>query len=301
MNRPSLLRLLAIGAVSSALVLIPQSSFAQRGGGGGGFHGGGGGFHGGGGGFHGGSGSGSGFRGGNFGGFRGGNFGGSRGGGFRGDGFRGGFRGDRSFHRTFRDFDDFGFGIGFDFGFWPWWGWGYPYYSAYYPWWGPYGYGYPYDPYAYQGYGDPGYGNPGYGDPGFRDRGYGSRRPYGNDPDYRYEPVPNRRAPNNNVKPDSSAPAKPSSGQSDNSSDEYESRNPGIAPMSRVAASTFQMADYKTHEPTVQLRPAVRNAIAVLRVMPPAARERWMNSRAYSGFSAAEKELLRNATQLTEN
>src|SRR6266702_5543121 len=65
MNRAFWLRISFVFALSVALVALPESSVAQRGG----FHGGGGGFHAGGGGFHGG---GFGFR---AGGFRGRGFG----------------------------------------------------------------------------------------------------------------------------------------------------------------------------------------------------------------------------------
>jgi len=41
------------------------------------------------------------------------------------------------------------------------------------------------------------------------------------------------------------------------------------------------------------LRPGVRNAIILLRTMPPAARERWLASGRYSKFSPGELLLLR--------
>lgn len=319
MNRPFLFDSFAIAIVSFALFLIPQSSLAQHGGGGhgggGGFHGGGGGsFHAGSGGFHGGGGSfrgGSAFRGGSVGGFRGGNFGGFRGGGFRG------FGGDRFFGRGFRG--------GFGFGFWPWWGWGgwgYPYYNYC---WGPYAYGYPCgygyaDPYyGYDnGYGSgygygPGYGDPppnGYGDPrNDGSRNYGrdnrdSRDNYGrdgSDPDYRYEPAPGHRAPGS-VQPNTqSAPEKPTEGTPEEQGGQgYEVRNFDSLSKSHAAAgpSRIQLASYVTQGPP--LRPAVRNAIVTLRAMPPAARQRWLNSQRYQKFSVEEKALLRNAIP-TEN
>src|SRR5260370_3234416 len=83
MNRAFWLKISFVLTLSAALVALPESSFAQRGGfhgGGGGFHSGGGGFHGGGGGFYGGGGSGV---------FRGGLWGPPRGGGLWGFLWRG--------------------------------------------------------------------------------------------------------------------------------------------------------------------------------------------------------------------
>jgi hypothetical protein len=48
---------------------------------------------------------------------------------------------------------------------------------------------------------------------------------------------------------------------------------------------------------SLAIRPAVRNAIAVLRAMPPAARERQLKSSRYEAFSPEERELLATAAQ----
>jgi hypothetical protein len=272
------LKLVAAIAVLIALCAAPQATFAQRGGfhgGGGGFHGGGGGgFHGGGfgGGFHGGGGSGfhgGGFRGGNFGGFRGG-FGGFHNGFGRG-GFRG-FRGDRFF---------FGGGspwfFGFDFGFAPYW-YGYPYAYGYGPW-GPYAYSYPYGDYDYYDYR---YDPP---DPGYT-------------PDYRHERPSNRddRSPRNSNPNGQTPPAKPSNGAGQQSS-----TDPTFLLVKYTAGSgaNHQLADSAAQLPSGLSAP-VRNAIVLLRAMPPEARERWLNSGRYDNLSARERELLNHAVELSQ-
>ena len=306
MNRAIVLRLSLVAAMSVALAGMPESSFAQRGGhgGGGGFHGGGfgghsggggfGGFHGGGGGFHGGGFQGGrGFGGGGgFGGFHGGRgFGGFHGGGS--SGFRGG-RGFGGFHggRGFRDFDDdfffggFGFpGYGFGLGFGSYWD-AYPYYG-YSPWWAaPYPY-YPYDRYDPSDSYDPYY-----------DRDYRCR------PDYRH---PDNRC--NDGSPDTSkprsenAPARPSdtvvperpSDRSNVTNNVEDYRRPdskeSSAPMV-LTASRSQLAYSRTQQLPSNTRPAVRNAIRALRAMPPDARQRQLSSGRYDNFSPEERELL---------
>jgi hypothetical protein len=47
------------------------------------------------------------------------------------------------------------------------------------------------------------------------------------------------------------------------------------------------------------LRPSVRNAIILLRTMPPAARERWLASGRYNKFSPEEQQLLRKYAGLS--
>ena len=268
MNRSFYFRLLLATALTFALAATPQSSFAQRGG----FHGGGGGFHGGGGGgFHGG---GSAFRGGGFGASRGG-FGAFRGGrgfgGFGGRGF-GGFRGGR--FGGFRGYPGFYSGFGFGLG-WPYWG-AYPYWYGYSPYWGGglyayydpygygYGYGYGYDPYDYP-YDEPSrdYNRP---------PSDGHSRDNDRCRDYRHDCSPPAK---DNDKPN--GPAKPSNGSAGDSS----------------AAGSYMTVHFSgTSE---ALRPAVRNAMAALRAMPPAARERQLNSGRYAGFSAEERALLSQA------
>jgi len=266
------LKLVAAIAVLIALCAAPQATFAQRGG----FHGGGGGFHGGGfgSGFHGG---GSGFHGG---GFRGGNFGGSRGGfggfnnGFGRGSFRG-FRGDRFF---------FGGGspwfFGFDFGFAPYW-YGYPYAYGYGPgpWWGPYAYSSPYGDYDYYDYR---YDPP---DPGYT-------------PDYRHERPSNRddRSPRNSSPNGQNAPAKPSNGAGQQSSTDP---TYVLVKYSAGASANHQLADAAAQLPSGLSAP-VRNAIVLLRAMPPEARQRWLNSGRYDNFSARERELLNQAVELAQ-
>lgn len=308
MNRAVWLRIASALALSIALMGMPQSSFAQHGGhgggggfgghGGGGFggsHGGGGSFHGGGGfgGFHGGGGFG-GFHGGS--GFRGGNFGGFRGGrgfnGFRGGRGFGGFRGDRFFGGF--GFPGYGYGLGFGFGFWPYWD-SYPYLYGYSPWWGapyPYPYDYPYDSYSYGPYdGDRYYERD-------RDRDRRCR------PDYRHpdngcdDYSPDRSRPNRD-----SAPTRPSNALMPESSSERnyvtsssedyrraDSNDPiASAP---AAASNYQLAYSSTKQLPSGPRPAVRNAIDALRAMPPNARQRQLDSGRYNSFSPEERELL---------
>ena len=313
-------RILVVVAVSLALAGAPQSSFAQRGGfhgGGGGFHGGGSGFHGGGA-FHGGSSGfrgGGGFRGGNsFGNFRGGNFGGFSGGrglnGFRGGRF-GGFRGFRGYYPGFYS------GFGFGFGFGPYWGgYGYPYYG-YSPWWGPSPYAY-YSPYGYGDYPDGGYADPGCdsssGNRGYDDDGCAPnnriRRDNRDCYDYRQ-----KCAPDNNPKNDN-APARPSSEAAPEGppagnyltvshsmcGDGHSCPSDGAKLRTRflkgngLGNSDANAAEFPPKNGG-ELRPAVRNAIAALRAMPPAARERQLNSGRYASFSPEERELLTKVSQ----
>jgi hypothetical protein len=285
MTRAAWLKMFAAFVVSSALTCIPNSSFAQRGGGG--FHSGGG--------FHGGGFGGAGFHGG---GFRGGNFGGFHGNGFSGlhNGFGAFHNGFGRFHgHGFGDFDDFwfpgwGWGWGFDIGFgvgWPYWG--YPYY-AWSPGWGTYGYSYPYyDPYPDYRYHPP---DPGYA-PDDRHEQDCHRAP-----DYRHNDcAPDKSKPNSE-----SAPAQPS-----NTPDREPSADQNYviasfvqpaAPASAIAAkdANLQFATDVDRTPS-QLRREVRNAILLLRAMPPQARERRINSGKYDSFTPEEWQLIRRALQ----
>jgi len=275
-------RLLLGTALCMFLAGVPQPSFAQRGGfhGGGGFHSGGG-FHGGGSGFHGGGFGGSrgfgSFRGRpGFGGFNGRGFGSFRGGPFYGGRFYGGFGGYPHFYS--------GFGFVFDFG-WPYWGGypAYPYWYGYGPSWGlgpyayyPYGSGY--DPYDYL-YDDP--------DWGYREHRYDRNfRDQDKCRDYRHDCPP----PADNKPKQNGSPAKPSNGAAGEGS-------PSGNYVTINAADSGRRISYRGNESAgAALRPAVRNAIAALRAMPPAAREQQINSGRYASFSTEERELMLKAT-----
>jgi hypothetical protein len=323
-------RILTLVAVFLALAGAPQSSLAQRGGfhgGGGGFHGGGssgfhggGGFHGGSSGFRGGSGF-SNFRGGNFGGFHGGRgFNGFRGGrgfnGFRGGRFHGGFRGYRGYYPGFYS------GFSFGFGFWPYWG-GYPYWYGYSPWWapGPYAYYSPYDHGDYpDGYSEPGCCDRGCRDAGSRDRGYGDehgcapdnrdRRDNRDCYDYRQNCAPTK--PSSDAAPETSPAGTYLTVNHTTCGDgRYCGAKLGTAfvkrdGLGRSDANVSDLPDASSSEAnasefpdkdTIGLRPGVRNAIAALRAMPPAARDRQLNSGRYASFSPEERELLTNKSQ----
>ena len=274
MNKSFLPKALLVLAMSMALCAIPQGALAQRGGG----HGGGG-FHGGGfGALHGGNFGG--FQGGHFGGFHGGGFGGFRGPGF--GGFRGGFgwRGGRWGYPRF----GWGWGWNFGFGFSPYWGWSYPYYYSS-PWWGPYAYSYPYpyaDTYPDQ---DPYYD----GD---------SRR---GGCDYRYTdhcPDSQNAAPQNR-RPEQTPRPKPSNSPKAENAPDYRASSQDY----RVATHTqhapakygnvsYTFAEFKTLEPSSEMRPAVRNVVESLRAMPPDVRKQQLNSGRYAGLSPEEKQLL---------
>jgi len=270
MNTRALLRTLALSVVSVALAATPQLAFARGGGhGGGGAHFGGGGFHGGG-----------------FGGFRGGSVGTFRGGygGFRG-GFAGnggyGYYGGRGFYggRGYWGYPGWGWGlnVGIGLGYW-----GYPYwYGA----WGPYG------PYAYA---SPDY--PYYYDP-YYDGDY--RCPPDRYQDERNCTAPNnqpnnppRNAPNNPPPQPSSMPA-PQGFRQNNVNTSYAGY--GTPPL-REGSGNYRLASYTEPLPS-NLRPAVRNVIEALRAMPPAARERQLNSGRYDGFSSQERELVSQFAQ----
>jgi|SRR5579864_762728 len=303
MTRAVPLKVFVVVAVSFAIASIPESSFAQRGGGG--VHGGGGGFHGGGfggGGFHGGGFGGGGFHGGGFGGGSSFHSGGFGGGGFRGGGFHNGFGNgfNGGFHHGFGGgfgfpgwwgWGGWGWGWGLDIGFgWPYWGWGYPYYYDY----GPYAYGYPYEPYYYPDYHD-----------------------YAPDRRYDYRNAPDNRAPENrepdyrhdNSKPnDQIAPAKPSNTPVPGDSRGQNSVTRNYGPTNGVSrtpttpatgTNNFQLASSTQRVPfgPSRLRPEVQNAIRLLRAMPPQARQERINSGRYSNFSPAERQLLTTATQ----
>jgi hypothetical protein len=289
MSRAIVFRISFVTALFVALAGLPQPSFAQRGGhGGGGFHGGGFGGHSGGGAFHG---SGGGFPGGSGGFHNGGGFGGFHNGGFNGfhngRGF-GGFRGGRFFGGY--GFPGYGYGLGFGFGFWPYWD-AYPYYG-YNPWWvAPYPYYYPYYGYApYDSYDDH-----------YHERDHRCR------PDYRHpdnrcddsspdryrrsEDAPTR--PSNTVAPENS----PTANYVTNNVEDYRRADSNDSTSQKPdIAGNYQLA-YSTTKQFPSNRPAVRNAIQVLRAMPPDAQRRQLNSGRYDDFSPEERELLENAVE----
>jgi len=303
-NRPNLARVLFLGAVLLTLGLSTQSAFANgaHGSGGGGFHGGGGGFHGGGGGYHGGYGGGyhGGYGGGYHGGYGGGYHGGYGGGyhGGYGGGYHGGYGGYHGgYGYGYRGgygygyggygygYGGFGFGLSFNFG-WPW-GYGYPYAYGYYPYYAysPY-YSYPYYPYPYYSgpvsYSAPVSGPSGYSDPTAYSQSSGN---YPNDAPVaqpRYS-VPQAAPPNSN------------------SYTLHEATYVARPPSYRSASATVSAASYHPASAARQLpamRPEVRNVIRALRGMPPAARQRAINSGQYSNFSPQELELVRYAANV---
>lgn len=60
----------------------------------------------------------------------------------------------------------------------------------------------------------------------------------------------------------------------------------------------FRSADSQFHSLPPQRQQAVRNAIQSLRAMPPAARERAIQSGRFSNFSSQERQILSNAARL---
>lgn len=317
MNRPIRSRILIVASVAIVLALVPVAALGQRGGfqrggGFGGFRSGG--SHGGFGGFHNGV---SGFHGGRFGAFQGGSrgFHGGRLGGFHGGGFRGGRPGSfggyrnrvgrfgggfRGYHHHYPFYGGgypwLGWGLGYDFGFWP--SWGYPYWYGYGPGWGPYSYYYPYDPYYPYGSDDP------------RDD---RDRPEYRDPcDYRYPDT---------CKSKDHAPAKPSNLNVREKPPESNPLNPGDVILDDPTPTISLIANRSTVRPgnagyntaisvrdgssrsetfsgdRLTLRPAVRNAIRLLRAMPPEVGQQRLNSGRYDSFSPEEREQLAAAVQ----
>ena len=260
-----------------AFCFTPQFAFAQRGGhGGGGFHGGGGGFHGGGygggghygGGYHGGAAY-SGYRGGFYGGgYHNGWHGGYYPGGWHGGyypGWRGGYWGYPGWGRG-----GWGWGWGVSIGF----GWGWPSF--------PYVYGYPAYPapcYPYYSYGScypPAYTSsnttpsPSNADYASADHTV-SGEPDEN-PQYRYAPQPDQPvrsipAPNRVTITNASYTASGAGGT-------VTSTAPNLKPVSHTVQADL------LH------RPEVQRAVAALRGMPPAARERQLER--YTNLTPAE-------------
>src|SRR5271166_2802389 len=271
MNILKALRVLSLGALLVTLGLSTQSAFAAHvGGGGGGFHGGGGGYHGGygGGGYHGGYG----------GGYHGGY-------GYRGYGYGGYGWG----------YPGWGWDLSFNFG-WPW-GYGYPYAYGYYPYYGYSPYYYPY-PYSY----GPASGPSGYPDTtayGQASVNYPNQAP--NYPDQ----APNypNQAPNypNRAPVAQPGASVPQSAPNSNSLTLHEATYVPRPPSYRSASATGSAANYHPASAAGQLpamRPEVQNVIRALRGMPPAARQRAIDSGQYSGFSPQELKLVTYAANL---
>jgi hypothetical protein len=277
-------------ALSMVLIAsIPQFAFASGahgGGGGGGFHGGGGG------GFHGGGLSGGGgahYAGGYHG---GGYYGGYHGGGYGWHG--GGYYGHGGWGRGYWGYPGYGWGFSVGFNFGPFWGgYGYPYGYAYSPYYYPYYYPYPYAyPYPYYVPAAPA---------GSAD----SASPSGNQNSY-----PSGQS-SNYVPDDSSAqqyraPAQPSSVTTPPSATNAVTiRNASyttLAPNYRAHPVAGVSSDYRpassTKRQLTTLRPEVQNVIRALRAMPPAARERQLDSGRYGNLTPQELQIVRYAADL---
>jgi len=278
MRKSNLPVILFATLVIALIMWAPQNVLAQRGGhggGGGGFHGGGGmAFHGGGGGggWHGGGGSWHG--GGGY--YHGGGYYG-HGGGY---GWGGGYWG----------YPGWSFSVGFNWG--PFWGgYGYPYYGYgyapyYYPYYYPYAYPYPYyvpatpaAPAAYtsaQNYSD-------YQDNYAVEQSPTPAPAYQNAPPAQYQQEM-QTAP---------APSSPTIRYAS-----YAASSPHYAAnaASRTSANVRPAAYTSQQLPSV--RPEVQNVIRALRAMPPAARQRQIDSGRYSNLTAAELEFVRRAANV---
>ena len=300
MSRPSIWRILFLSLVMFTLGCLTQSAFAAgRGGGGGGFHGGGGGFHGGGGGFHGGGGYGGGFHGAS-GGWHGGGYGGWHGGGY--NGYRGGYgyggwRGGYGYGGWRGGYGGWGccgwgwgFGVSLNFG-WPYGGYyGYPYSYGYYPY-SYYPYPYTYNPYPYSSYYAP-----------VNNSTYDS--PVNNSTAAEYSSAPYNQA-GDDVQ--SSAPAAQFSASvprpptlSNSVAVQDAIYRPGASSYS-TASVTQGMVVRRPVSAQSELpatRPEVQNVIRALRSMPPAARQRQIDSGRYSNLSPQELQLVRSAADV---
>jgi len=265
-------RVLLAVLVFVLIVWAPQSVLAQRGhgGGGGGFHGGGGSWHGGGGSWHGGGGS---WHGGGW------NGGGSWHGGsasWHGGhyGWGGGYWGSPGW----------GFAVGFNFGgFWG--GWGFPwapFYPVYFLY--PYPYFVPAIPASRlaftSGQSAGAYTNP---------NSYAVQQ--SSVPAEEFQGAPARQ----NPPALQSAPA-PNSLNIRNAS--YASASPHYSsPSASGSSATVRPAVYMT-QLVPNLRPEVQNVIRALRAMPPAARQRQMDSGRYNNLTPAELQIVRRAANV---
>ena len=300
MNRPGISRTLFLSLVLMTVGFLTQSAFAagRGGGGGGGFHGGGGGgFHGGGGGgFHGGGGYGGGFHGGGGGGWHGGGYGGWHGGGY--NGYRGGYGGWHGGYGGWRGGYGYGgwgccgwgwgFGVSLNFG-WPYGGYyGYPYGYGYYP----YSY-YPY-PYAYNPY--PYYYAP------VNNSTYDSPANNSTAADYSNAPYDQAGGDVQNSAPaaqfSASVPRPPTLSNSVAVQDAI--YRPGASSYTTASAAQGgairRPVSAQSEFPAT--RPEVQNVIRALRSMPPAARQRQIDSGRYSNLSPQELRLVRSAADV---
>jgi hypothetical protein len=281
MKQPTVLKVLCAALFIVTIAWAPESVLARSGGGGHG--GGGGGFHGGGGGggYHGGGGGG---------GYRGGGYYG--GGGYHGGGYYGGRGGWGGGYWGYPGYGyGWGFSIGFNFG--PFWGgYGYPYgYSAapyYYPYYYPY-----YVPAAPAGYVN-------YSSPSTNENAYSSDQSssYVSDDDSAQQssaPAQQWSSParQSNVPTPRTAPTANSLTIRNAS---YTAPTPGYA----THAGAGRSSNYRPPSTSRQLamRPEVQNVIRALRGMPPAARERQIDSGRYSNLTPKELEFVRYAADL---
>ncbi len=286
MRRSTVLRVLCAALFVIMIAWAPESVLAQRGGHGGGFHGGSG-FHSGSGGFHGG-----GYRGGGGGAFYGGGYHGGGAGAFHGGGYHGGYYGWHGGHGGWGGGNwgypgyGYGWGFGISFGWGPFWGgFGYPnsYYGwapSYYPYYYPYPYPY-YVPAAPSGY-------------------VASASP--NDNGYAYSSGPSTDyVPEDYSAQQSSAPAPPATPAANSMTIRNASYTSTTRRYTTYASagtsSSYAVARNATHQ-LPPLRPEVQNVIRALRAMPPAARERQIDSGRYGNLTPKELEIVRYAADL---
>src|SRR5262249_58215760 len=120
--------------------------------------------------------------------------------------------------------------------------------------------------------------------------------------DWRHELGHNRQP--NYFQPAESQPEPPHSPGSASSPDptlilvKYATR-PTSDPQTLRSGSSHCLAQSHLQPVLPTLRPGVRNAIILLRRMPPAARERWLASDRYSKFSPEEQQVLREYAGLS--
>jgi hypothetical protein len=67
--------------------------------------------------------------------------------------------------------------------------------------------------------------------------------------------------------------------------------NAQVAP-AKYGTVSYTFAEFKTLEPSSQMRPAVRNVVESLRAMPPDVRKQQLSLGRYAGLSPEEKQLL---------
>lgn len=168
----------------------------------------------------------------------------------------------------------------------PWYrtGWGYPYYGIGFGvsigfGWAPYPYWVPY-PYAY------GYG---YG-PWLVPRYYS---PSNDECDYRHQSptIGGQDCQSSSYVPRTMDSVSPNATRSP---DRNPSRDPGTEPPDTYTLDQSNQVKLISNKST--LRRELKNALATLRAMPPAARQRWLNSGHYEHFSPEERALLKQVS-----